>query len=95
MFDLIVTKVKDINNPDILIIRPDEILIIKELIKAYTKYKFNKIFAWIIFNKKFIRIKKIGEKNKIEKKIIIIKSINETNLFLLNKYSKLSVWISK
>ena len=45
MFDLIVTKVKDINNPDILIIRPDEILIIKELIKAYTKYKFNKIFA--------------------------------------------------
>ena len=44
-----------------------------------------------MFCKKFIEIKKIGEKKNKAKIAIIKKSINEINLFLLIKYSKLSV----
>jgi hypothetical protein len=45
----------------------------------------------IMFCKKFIKMKKNREKKNKENIAIIKKSINEINLFLLNKYSKLSV----
>ena len=65
-----------------------------ELMKAWKNNLLIKNCVLIMFCKKFIEMKKIGEKKNKENIAIIKKSINEINLFLLNKYSKLSVWIS-
>ena len=53
-----------------------------ELMKASKNNLLKKNCVLIMFCKKFIKIKKIGEKKNKAKIAIIKKSINEINLFL-------------